>query len=389
MGAAELMWAGGNPYDKSQFGRTWNYTPLNAIMVSPLLLLPLPMAQAAWSTFNIGLLIAVFWKIASVFRRYGIPKWAVVVAVLLAIRFILANLRTGQWNTSVFAFAFLGVMIAERRPQIGGLLVGLAAVLKYTPAIFILYFALRGMWRACACTVLAMALFLSLVPALIIGPSRHVDFMAHFIVHADNAYRNKINSPTSRVGSSLPATVYRYLHPAVRYEIDRERHINIVHWSAPAAQRAAIASSLLLILAVVATTLLALRHQRPPALQPLVLPALWFAAILVASPQSREAHAISLIPAYGAAVGAAWLAWQLTDWRRWFFPAAVLLTLLMQQLTTRDVMGRSFANSALLYGANTVAELTLIIVCIVWSLNPPPTAVKKKEALPDSGKAGT
>ncbi len=136
------------------------YPPLLAQIHEPLSAMPIKKAQRVWTWLSVGALIAAayvsfLWVAYRSRRRFGSDDRALTVvgglSVLLLMSLPLANnLALGQVNPFVllclalafyFEFRWGGLVLA-------GFFVAAAAMLKATPVIFLLYFALRNKRRA-------------------------------------------------------------------------------------------------------------------------------------------------------------------------------------------------------------------------------------------------
>jgi alpha-1,2-mannosyltransferase len=138
------------------------YPPFAAILMVPLAVMGWNAAVVAM--FAVSLLSLAF-VVYLVLRRLwpsGTPSGtlAVTVAILapsMALEPILQTFSYGQINLELMALIAADCLV--RRPRWPrGLLVGIAAAIKLTPAIFLVYFLLRRDYRAALMTVLGAAL---------------------------------------------------------------------------------------------------------------------------------------------------------------------------------------------------------------------------------------
>ncbi|MEU4254030.1 glycosyltransferase 87 family protein [Amycolatopsis sp. NPDC026612] len=126
----------------------FTYPPFAAIVLAPLALLPYWAACLALTLLTLAVLALV---LATVLRALGVRSdWQRVAALLLAAEVLEPVLRTlyaGQIDLLLLALVVLDVLVdTPRWPR--GLLIGLAAAVKLTPAVFLLYFLLRRDGRA-------------------------------------------------------------------------------------------------------------------------------------------------------------------------------------------------------------------------------------------------
>jgi alpha-1,2-mannosyltransferase len=146
----------------------WNlyfiYPPIAAVLMVPLAFGPYVFWQVVWTA---ALVLAQ----QSVLRRCGVPRgWQLGllgVAVVLAVEPVRTTLGYGQVNTLLMALVVAdllpdrpgpdGVLPRRRIPQ--GTLIGLAAAIKLTPLLFVVFAFLIGRRRAALTAVVSFAAF--------------------------------------------------------------------------------------------------------------------------------------------------------------------------------------------------------------------------------------
>ena len=123
----------------------FTYPPIAAAFLAPLTLVPFAVATVGLTLLSIVVLVGV---LAVFLRALGLPRrrlgWAlaVVMPVALFIEPVQANLSFGQVNILLMLLVTLDCLLARTRwPR--GLLVGVAAATKLTPAVFVLFFLVR------------------------------------------------------------------------------------------------------------------------------------------------------------------------------------------------------------------------------------------------------
>ncbi|MEV6446687.1 glycosyltransferase 87 family protein [Amycolatopsis sp. NPDC051716] len=131
----------------------FTYPPFAAIVLAPLALLPYWAACLALTLLTFGVLAVV---LVTVLRALGARcDWRRVAVLLLAAEVLEPVLRTlyaGQIDLLLLVLVVLDVLVdTPRWPR--GLLIGLAAAVKLTPAVFLLYFLLRRDGRAAVTAV--------------------------------------------------------------------------------------------------------------------------------------------------------------------------------------------------------------------------------------------
>ena len=135
------------------------YPPIAAILMTPLAFGPYVFWQVIWTA-------GLVWAQQSVLKRCGAPRgWKLGllgIAVVLAVEPIRTTLGYGQVNTMLMALVVADLLPdppehRRRIPQ--GILIGLAAAIKLTPALFVIFMFLIGKRRAAITAVISFAVF--------------------------------------------------------------------------------------------------------------------------------------------------------------------------------------------------------------------------------------
>jgi len=128
----------------------FTYPPFAALLFSGLTPLPLPITAVLFTVAGIALFTAACTAAAPGRAGFG------VAAAGLLLEPLRGGLDLGQIN-----MVLIGLVAADcllpRTPWPRGLLVGIAAAIKLTPAIFVLFFLCRGKWRPALTAVTTFA----------------------------------------------------------------------------------------------------------------------------------------------------------------------------------------------------------------------------------------
>jgi alpha-1,2-mannosyltransferase len=182
---------------------------------------------------------------------------------------VLQTIEFGQINLLLMALVALDCLV-ERPRWPRGLLIGIAAAIKLTPAVFVLYFLLRREYRAAATTIVAGAV------ATLIG----------FVVAPGPSWTFWLHNPAAGVSGSPFFTNQTFQAVLVRAGVD------------------GIAGKIIWLLLSVALLVLAVPAiRRAPA--PLALVATAGVGLLV-SPTSWSHHWVWVAPALLVAAATAW-----------------------------------------------------------------------------------
>lgn len=181
----------------------FTYPPFAALLFAPLAWLPSAPAAVIFFIINVACL---WWVIALTLRRcaprLAAPAWAACALPLaLLTEPVRETLFFGQINLILMALVCTDIL-GRRLPFPRGILVGLAAAIKLTPAVFGLYFLVKRDWRGAAWAV-GSALGFTLCAALI-SPHNSLVYWLHTLSNT-----GRIGSPFYASNQSLQGFLYR------------------------------------------------------------------------------------------------------------------------------------------------------------------------------------
>lgn len=146
----------------------WHYGPVEHLITLPLFAFAdLHSAYVAWLVANYVFVAAIFALAWAVFEWRG---WFWIAAVC-ALNYGPFYEALTQRNVEIFELLliFTAFALLQRGRETGaGFLIGLAAMTKFLPLIFVPYFAMRRMWRALAGALLAIVP-IAIVTELVLG----------------------------------------------------------------------------------------------------------------------------------------------------------------------------------------------------------------------------
>ncbi len=140
----------------------FTYPPISAVAMAPLAVVSSRMAGILITAVTLGLMMTV---IALFLRTAGLAgtrrSWRLAALLLPAAALlepVRTNLAYGQINVVLMALVSVDCLVPETWWRVSGrpigwprgALVGAAAAMKLTPAVFVLYFLARRQWRAAA-----------------------------------------------------------------------------------------------------------------------------------------------------------------------------------------------------------------------------------------------
>jgi alpha-1,2-mannosyltransferase len=151
------------------------YPPFAALLAVPLAVLPVALVQISWTIAGALMIVALL-------HRWGQTGWRLSLwstAVVYAVVPVSQTLAFGQVGIVLVALVALDLapgprVLRRRRLLPEGVLTGVAAVLKLTPMIFVLYLLAVRRWRT-ALTATITAGVLTVLAAIIL-PRESLDF---------------------------------------------------------------------------------------------------------------------------------------------------------------------------------------------------------------------
>ncbi|MCK7660087.1 glycosyltransferase 87 family protein [Corynebacterium antarcticum] len=165
----------------------FTYPPIAAIFFAPTALVDRDLGAALMNVVSVA---ALWWCLVVVLDRLR-PNWGpatgrtvalVLLALLLRLEPVTETLNFAQVNILLMAAVILDVLARRTRiPR--GTLIGLAAAIKLTPAVFGLYFLVRRDWRSAGMCVLSGVGFTTL--AWLITPANSAEYWLHTLSDPD------------------------------------------------------------------------------------------------------------------------------------------------------------------------------------------------------------
>ncbi len=179
--AALAVRRGENIYASFEGG--YVYPPLFAVMLTPLSLLPMGWAGAAWAMINGAMIIAAARLCArEMVDSLGFPDvkalapTAAIVGLLIVFDKGRSSLSGGQTDALVLLMVVLALRCTGRWPMVCGLAIAMAMLVKFQAVIFVPYLFVRGRWREGIAAIVCTAV-LSLSTSLVFGWERNLEYL--------------------------------------------------------------------------------------------------------------------------------------------------------------------------------------------------------------------
>ena len=214
MGAHVLL-DGGDLYGAippvvDDFGLPFTYPPLSAILFVPLALIPVTLSKFVFTAVSVAALVVTVRMVLGRVRpdlanRTSWVVTAVTVAVALQLEPVRETISFGQINLVLMALVAVDVLASKPKwPR--GVLIGLAAAIKLTPAGFLLLFLLARDWRTSARIVVSALGFSA--AAFVLLPEASTRYWLHTLPDT-----GRIGSAYYAANESFKAVVSRFAPP--------------------------------------------------------------------------------------------------------------------------------------------------------------------------------
>ena len=188
-------------------GLLFTYPPSAALFFVPMSLLPLGAALVVHELVNIAAIGAVTVLVCRHHRWAWRPTAFAALALTAvgpALEPIRETLHFGQINLVLLLMVCADCLLPRLGPLPRGLLTGVAAAVKLTPAVLILFFLARRDWRAAATMVATSAAIT--VATLVIAPHDSLQFWTNALFHNDRigdvfySYNQSLSGALARLG---------------------------------------------------------------------------------------------------------------------------------------------------------------------------------------------
>lgn len=259
----------------SQVDLRFTYPPFAATLFVPLALLPVEVARVLLTLASLASYVGAIYLVG---RRLELAPWKIAWLALagLSLEPLLRTLLLGQVNLFLLLLVVVDALVVP--PKYRGYLIGVAAGIKITPAVFLFYFLVRREWAAALRVSASFAATVAV--GWLVAPRDSWDFWSGGVFGLG---RFGDDAPLGTDNQSLMAVVLRML-----------RIPSMPMWG-----------QLLLALAGIALGVCAaVRTQRTASGPAAQVAALVWIAIggLLASPVSWSHHWVWIVPAIGVLI---------------------------------------------------------------------------------------
>jgi hypothetical protein len=358
---------------------TFTYPPIFALLMIPLVPLPMVLQNLVWYALTLGSLVGCFMLSASLAKRLVAGPWSerdlaalYGLGILLSMNFVFAAVASQSYDAVVVLLVVAGLAaLAAERPLAAGANLAGAAALKATPILFLPYLLVKRQYIAAAAMAVVLAAA-SLLPDLIFTIGRKSGESSYFLAWvaqvAGPALTEKLadNPHTFWFGSNPNNLSLRGIVGA--FFDDNDPQFKFFFYALAAAY-----------CAVVALVILRSRGRQALVIDGVLL----LISMLMLSPMSSPSHYVAMIPPM-VAVAALWLKGDGATRRA----AGILLvaTLMLTNATSRDLVGTAVTAWAKQHRLTIIDALLLVGFFAVMALRAPagagaPSAISRSAEL--------
>ena len=187
------------------------YPPFYAVLMVPFTFLERTRAKFAWFVLDmVCLVLAVRLSARLILGKdhSSPPKYFYLLPVVMTARFFINNLVHGQVNIMLFFMVIASLCLySEGKDVLSGILLGLAASVKLTPLLFIVYSLYKGRFKVFIGSVIALAVFFVL-PGFVFSFPRYFIYVGEWYSQVMSVtFTGRVS--TIIFNQSMPAAIYR------------------------------------------------------------------------------------------------------------------------------------------------------------------------------------
>ena len=173
----------------------FKYSPMFAMIMSPLSLMPKKAASLVFFSINFILVcLIIFISKKLIFKDEFSFKERMIIyglSLLGSLRFLLHATDSGQVGIVMFALAILGIYYIEKRKDcLGSAFLGMAVLFKYTPAAFLLYYLSKRKIKIVALVCIFIIIFCFL-PLSYTGVDKGITYLKNWIPYISDTSFDK------------------------------------------------------------------------------------------------------------------------------------------------------------------------------------------------------
>ena len=163
----------------------FKYSPLFALVFSPLTMLKKLLALYIWNILNIFSLYLIFYFFYRLKQMsFSRPRDLLIIVCLFALtgRFIFSDIKLGQINIFLCCLMVLTMYLEINKKYFwASVILALSLMIKFFPLLFLVYFCLRRRFKLAGYTLLMIVFFL-LLPSIYTGFSLNLRYLHDWFI---------------------------------------------------------------------------------------------------------------------------------------------------------------------------------------------------------------
>lgn len=170
---AQSVLLGKNPYEQVQ---GVIYPPISLALLTPFASLPIELAEDVWTLFSLFALFASILLLLRITKIYSTRNFFIVTGLAMLSFPVKFNLGMGQINLILLLLTCLSFYWYRKRlPVLAGSALAVAAALKLTPLILILFFLKKRQWKIVISCLVGFIL-LNCLGLMLLGSTATLDY---------------------------------------------------------------------------------------------------------------------------------------------------------------------------------------------------------------------
>ncbi len=325
----------------------------------------------AWLIFKSAIVVFIFRSVVTVARNHGppLPDWALFVLLLLSARVFISDLTHGNVNLIIGGLIVCAMLCAYyQKDFLSGLSIGLATVLKVTPALFIPYFLYKRKWLSAAGSFVGIIVFCWIVPGLFLGFEFNHQLVLQWykqMIHPFITGMPVGYMQTQYINQSFTGLFYRLLSDCTAIAAEpgeglKALKINLFSLDQQTVSLIVKAASLGIVAAL--AWFCRTPQNKPRHLGNLGEFAMVFLAMLFLSERSWKHHYILLILSHGFLLYYL-LVMKPSGWKKWVPLVFLALGLVLHTFTSSSFFGGYGSDLLEAYGVFVIGAFFLFIGC--------------------------
>jgi len=325
----------------------------------------------AWMIFKFGILLFIFRAVVRVTQNNGppLPYWALFLMLLLSARVFRSDLTHGNVNLVIGGLIVCSMFcLYHKKDFLSGLSIGLATVLKVTPALFIPYFLYKRKWSCATGAFAGIVVFCWIIPGAFLGFEFNNQLIGQWynqMIHPFISGEPVSYMQTQHYNQSFTGLFYRLLSDSTAIEADPSKGVEAMKINLVSLDQKTVGmivkTSFLIVLAALAW-FCRTPKDRPQHLGNLGEFALIFLAMLFLSERSWKHHYVLLILSHGFLFYYL-LIMKPSGWRKKVPLALLAIAAFLHTFTASSFFGSRGSDILESYGVFLIGAVCLFIAC--------------------------